>query len=46
MRTRGRDIRVVEPELIVDPDARLLPPAIRLIGRLGRVTQFLRMRAA
>ncbi len=46
MRRRGRDVRLVEPELIVDPDARLVPRTLRFMGRLGRVTEFVRMRAA
>lgn len=46
MRTRGRDIRLVEPELIVDPDLRLVPWPLRIPGKLNRVTEFLRMRAA
>jgi deazaflavin-dependent oxidoreductase (nitroreductase family) len=46
MRTRGRDIRLVEPELIIDPDLRLMPLPLRIAGRLNRVTEFLRMRAA
>ena len=45
MRTRGRDIRLVEPELIVDPDLRLMPLPLRIAGKLNRVTEFLRMRA-
>jgi deazaflavin-dependent oxidoreductase (nitroreductase family) len=47
MRTRGRDVRLVEPELIVDPELRLLPwPLGALLGRLDRVTEIVRMRAA
>lgn len=46
MRTRGRDIRLVEPELLVDPDLRLMPLPLRIAGKLNRVTEFLRMRAA
>ena len=46
MRTRGRDIRLVDPELIVDPDLRLVPWPLRIPGKLNRVTEFLRMRAA
>jgi deazaflavin-dependent oxidoreductase (nitroreductase family) len=47
MRTRGRDIRLVEPEVIVDPELRLLPwPLGPLLGRLDRVTEIVRMRAA
>jgi deazaflavin-dependent oxidoreductase (nitroreductase family) len=45
MRTRGRDIRLVEPELIVDPDLRLMPLPLRIAGKVNRVTEFLRMRA-
>ncbi len=47
MRTRGRDVRLVEPELIVDPALRLMPwPLGPLLGRLNRVTEIVRMRAA
>ena len=46
MRTRGRDIHLVEPELIVDPELRLMPLPLRIAGKLNRVTEFLRMRAA
>ena len=46
MRTRGRDIHLVEPELIVDPELRLVPGFLRLPGKLNRVSEFLRMRAA
>jgi deazaflavin-dependent oxidoreductase (nitroreductase family) len=47
IRTRGRDVRLVEPELIVDPELRLLPwPLGWLLGRLDRVTEVVRMRAA
>jgi deazaflavin-dependent oxidoreductase (nitroreductase family) len=46
MRTRGRDIRLVEPELIVDPELRLMPLPLRIAGKLNRVSEFLRMRAA
>jgi deazaflavin-dependent oxidoreductase (nitroreductase family) len=46
MRTRGRDIHLVEPELIVDPDLRLMPLPLRIAGKMNRVTEFLRMRAA
>jgi deazaflavin-dependent oxidoreductase (nitroreductase family) len=45
MRTRGRDIRLVEPELIIDPELRLMPLPLRIAGKLNRVTEFLRMRA-
>jgi deazaflavin-dependent oxidoreductase (nitroreductase family) len=46
MRERGRDIRLVEPELLVDPELRLMPAPVRAIGRFNRVTEILRMRAA
>jgi hypothetical protein len=45
MRTRGQDIRLVDPELIVDPDLRLMPLPLRIAGKVNRVTEFLRMRA-
>jgi deazaflavin-dependent oxidoreductase (nitroreductase family) len=45
MRTRGRDIRLVEPELIIDPELHLMPLPLRIAGKLNRVTEFLRMRA-
>jgi deazaflavin-dependent oxidoreductase (nitroreductase family) len=46
MRTRGRGIHLVEPELIVDPRLRLMPwPLGALLGRVNRVTEILRMRA-
>jgi deazaflavin-dependent oxidoreductase (nitroreductase family) len=47
MRRMGRDIRLVEPELIVDPTTSLMPRPLRFfLGRLIGVTEFLRMRAA
>ncbi len=46
IRVRGRDVRLVEPELIVDPALKLVPPPARLIERLGGATELLRMRAA
>jgi deazaflavin-dependent oxidoreductase (nitroreductase family) len=45
MRTRGRDIQLVEPEVFVDPELSLMPRLLRPIGRLNRVSEFLRMRA-
>ena len=45
MRTRRRDIHLVEPEIIVDPELRLMPLPVRLIGRFNRVSELLRMRA-
>jgi hypothetical protein len=43
LRIRGRDVRLVKPELLVDPARRLLPLPLRLIGRLVNLTEFLRM---
>jgi deazaflavin-dependent oxidoreductase (nitroreductase family) len=45
IRTRGRDIRLVDPELFVDPTRHLMPLPVRVILRLNRVNEFLRMRA-
>ena len=44
MTTRGRRVRLVDPELIVDPDRRLVPQPVRAFLGLLRVTEFLRMR--
>jgi deazaflavin-dependent oxidoreductase (nitroreductase family) len=46
MRTRGRDVRLVEPEVFIDPGRRLMPPIVRLVLGLDRVSEFLRMRIA
>ena len=46
IRVRGRDIRLVEPELIVNPPWELVPRPVQVIERLAGVTEFLRMRAA
>jgi deazaflavin-dependent oxidoreductase (nitroreductase family) len=46
IRVGGRDVRLVDPELIVNPPWELVPPPVRLIERLAGVTEFLRMRAA
>ena len=43
---RRRKIRLVEPELFVDPERRLVPFGIRQILGLMRVQEFLRMRLA
>ena len=45
MRTRGRDVHLVDPELTVDPALPLMPRPVRIFGRLIRVTETLRMRA-
>jgi hypothetical protein len=40
-------VRLVEPELIVDPQLRLLPRPLRsFLGPIDRVTEIVRMRAA
>jgi deazaflavin-dependent oxidoreductase (nitroreductase family) len=46
IRTLGREVRLVDPELIVDPDRRLDPLPVRIAGRVWGVTVFLRLRAA
>jgi deazaflavin-dependent oxidoreductase (nitroreductase family) len=46
LRTRGRDVALIAPELVTDPQRRLVPPPVRAVGRLLGATQFLRMRAA
>ena len=43
---RRRKIRIVEPELIVDPERRLMPFPVRQFLGLMRVCEFLRMRPA
>jgi deazaflavin-dependent oxidoreductase (nitroreductase family) len=47
LRTRGKDVLLVEPEVIADPKLRLAPRFVRLVEkRLAGVTQVLRMRRA
>ena len=46
MRVRGRDLRLVEPEVFVDNKRRLMPLPYRLAGRAILATEFLRMSAA
>jgi deazaflavin-dependent oxidoreductase (nitroreductase family) len=46
LRTRGRDVHLVEPELFVDPTRRLMPLPVRMVLRLNNVNEFLRMRQA
>jgi deazaflavin-dependent oxidoreductase (nitroreductase family) len=41
---RTRTIRLVDPELIVDPERRLMPFGVRQLLGLMRVSVFLRMR--
>jgi deazaflavin-dependent oxidoreductase (nitroreductase family) len=42
---RRRRIRLVDPEVFVDPDRRLIPFGVRQVLGLMRVTEFMRMRA-
>ena len=46
MRVRGRDLRLVEPEVFVDETRRLMPLPYRLAGRAVLVTEFLSMHTA
>ena len=46
MTTRGRRVELIEPELIVDPERRLVPQPVRALLGVLRVTRFLRMRPA
>ena len=46
LRTMRRDIRLVDPELFIDPQQRQMPLLIRGFLRFNRVTEFLRMRIA
>jgi deazaflavin-dependent oxidoreductase (nitroreductase family) len=44
LRTRGQAVRLVDPELFVDPSRRLMPLLVRIVLRFDRATEFLRMR--
>jgi deazaflavin-dependent oxidoreductase (nitroreductase family) len=44
LRTRGRDVTLVEPELITDPERRLAPLPARAVGRVIGASNFVRMR--
>jgi deazaflavin-dependent oxidoreductase (nitroreductase family) len=46
MRAHGRDIRLVEPELFVDPTRRLMPLPYRIAMTGVGVSEFLSMHAA
>jgi deazaflavin-dependent oxidoreductase (nitroreductase family) len=46
LRTGGRDIRLVDPEMFRDPTRRLMPVPVRVILGLNDVSEFLRMRIA
>ncbi len=43
LRTRGRDVHLVQPELIRDPSRRLMPFPVRVILGLDNVSEFLWM---
>ena len=43
---RSRRIRLVDPQLIVDPERRLMPFGVRQVLGLMRVSEFIRMREA
>jgi deazaflavin-dependent oxidoreductase (nitroreductase family) len=46
LKTRGRVVELVEPDLITDPELRPAPVPVRLVERrIAGVTQYLRMRA-
>jgi deazaflavin-dependent oxidoreductase (nitroreductase family) len=46
VRTLGRDVHLIEPELFRDPSQREMPSPIRPFLHAMRVTEFLRMRVA
>jgi hypothetical protein len=45
LRTRGRNVRLVEPRLSADPARRILPMPLRWAGWIVGLTEFLRLRA-
>jgi deazaflavin-dependent oxidoreductase (nitroreductase family) len=47
MRHMGRDMKLVHPELIVDPSGTLVPQPVRwFLRHVGRVSEYVRMRDA
>ncbi len=46
LRTRGHDVRLVDPVLFSDPTRHLMPLPVRIVLRLNAVSDFLRMRSA
>jgi deazaflavin-dependent oxidoreductase (nitroreductase family) len=44
--TRGRLIRLVQPEIVHDPQRRCVPAPVRPILRALRVSDFMRLRAS
>jgi deazaflavin-dependent oxidoreductase (nitroreductase family) len=45
LRTRGHDVLLVEPEVVIDRELRFIPRAGRVIERWNGVTEVVRMRA-
>ena len=45
LRTGGRNVVLVEPEVIIDPELRFIPLPGRVIERWNGVTEVMRMRA-
>ncbi len=43
MRYKRREVHLINPEIIYDPAMTLLPWPVRFIGRVGRVTELLKM---
>jgi hypothetical protein len=46
IRTRGHSIRLIRPEVFIDPTRRFMPPVVRAILSLNRVNEFRRMHTA
>ena len=46
MEHRSRRIELIDPEVVHDPSLHLMPPPVRLLGRLNDVTDILVMRPA
>ena len=46
LETMGRKVRLIDPQLFVDPRQRLIPLPVRLFLRLMHVTEFLSMQPA
>jgi deazaflavin-dependent oxidoreductase (nitroreductase family) len=44
METRDKTIRLIDPQVFVDPKRRLMPLPVRLLLGLMRVSEFMRMR--
>ena len=46
MRTRGRTVRLIDPQLVHDPSGHLVPRPVRAFLKLLRVTDYLVLREA